>query len=142
MQSFAQTSTAAGVARARQQIQPTILIAEDSRDGREMMTMLLGLKGYQVFSADNGIQAVQLALASFPNLVLLDLELPRLNGISVAKTLRGYARFAKVPIFIVSGHDPATHRQSALDAGCSGYLTKPIDFAGLDTLLKALVPLN
>lgn len=131
-----------GVVCARQQSQPTILIAEDSRDGREMMTTLLGLKGYQVFSADNGIQAVHVALANSPNLILLDLELPGLDGIHVTKTLRGYGRFEQVPIFIVSGHDPVKHQQSALEAGCSGYITKPIDFARLDTLLNALVPLN
>ena len=123
-------------------IEQTILIAEDSNDGREMMRMLLGLKGYTVFSADNGVRAVEVALARRPDLILLDLELPRLDGLGVVRILRSHREFRDTPIIIVSGHDPDAFRQPAIDAGCSEYLPKPIDFERLDTILQSTVPLN
>ena len=130
-----QGSFAAATARARVRVTPTILIAEDSADGREMMRVLLGLKGYKVLSVENGVRAVEVALMGRPDLILLDLELPRLDGLGVVRILRSHHEFRDTPIIIVSGHDPAGFRQPAIDAGCSDYLPKPIDFERLDTLL-------
>ncbi|MGZ5434996.1 MAG: response regulator [Pyrinomonadaceae bacterium] len=129
-------------ATARAPVKQTILIAEDSNDGREMMRMLLGLKGYKVLSAENGVRAVEVALTNRPDLILLDLELPRLDGIGVVRILRSHREFRDTPIFIVSGHDPAGYRQPAIDAGCNDYLPKPIDFERLDSILQSTVPLN
>jgi CheY-like chemotaxis protein len=129
------------VARPQTQPKPTILIAEDSTDGREMMELLLALKGYQVVGVENGLEAVEVALAKSPDLILIDLELPKLDGLGVTRNLRRHPKLRKTPIIIVSGHDPAKHRQSAIDAGCTDYLLKPIDFDLLDTILKTTVPL-
>ena len=120
---------------------PTILIAEDSRDGREMLQVLLGLKGYRVLEAADGERAVEVALTSRPDLILLDLELPGLDGLSVARDLRRHTKFRKVPIIILSGHDPMEHKQSAMDAGCTDYLLKPLDFDKLDEILQNEIPL-
>jgi DNA-binding response OmpR family regulator len=120
---------------------PTILIAEDSRDGREMLQVLLGLKGYSVLTAADGKSAVGVALESLPDLILLDLELPGLDGLSVARDLRRHSNFEMVPIIILSGHDPMEHKQSAIDAGCTDYLLKPVDFEKLDEILQHVVPL-
>ena len=124
-----------------QRTTPTILIAEDSRESREMLEVLLGLKGYSVLTADDGQRAVDVALESFPDLIILDLELPRLDGLSVARGLRRHSNFRNVPIIILSGHDPMEHKQSALDVGCTDYLLKPLDFEKLDEILKNIVPL-
>ena len=124
-----------------QRITRTILVAEDSRDGREMLQVLLDLKGYRVLTAADGCQAVEVALASFPDLILLDLELPRRDGLSVARDLRSHSDFRSVPIIILSGHDPMEHKQSAMDAGCTDYLLKPLDFDKLDEILENRVPL-
>lgn len=132
---------AAQAVRARTRTKPKILIAEDSIDGREMMSMLLGLKGYDVLLADNGLEAVEVALAMSPDLILIDLELPKLDGIGVTRNLRCHPRLKATPIIIVSGHDPVKHRQTALDAGCTDYLLKPIDFDRLDEILTKEVPL-
>ena len=121
---------------------PTILVAEDSADGREMMLMLLGLKGYKVLCAEDGQVAVDLALLSLPDLILLDLDLPRLDGLGVTRNLRSHQEFKGTAIVIISGHDPIPYRQFALEAGCTDYLLKPIDFDHLDVILKARVPLN
>ena len=131
---------AAATARARVRVTPSILIAEDSTEGREMMRVLLGLKGYKVLSVENGVRAVEVALTSRPDLILLDLELPRLDGLGVARTLRSHHEFRDTPI--ISGHDPTGYRRSAIDAGCSDYLPKPIDFERLNTILQSTVPLN
>ena len=132
------TPAAVGRARAKR----TILIAEDSIDGREMMHTLLRLKGYDVVAAENGVQAIEVALANAPDLILLDLELPRLDGINVARHIRRNAKLRHVPIIILSGHDPSSHREAAIEAGCSDYLMKPIDFDLLDAILKHNVPLE
>lgn len=106
------------------------------------MRVLLGLKGYKVFSVENGVRAVEVALTNRPDLILLDLELPRLDGLGVVRILRSHLEFRNTPIIIVSGHDPAGFLQPAIDAGCSDYLPKPIDFERLDTILQSTVPLN
>lgn len=123
-------------------LKSTILIAEDDEDGRSMLNTLLSLKGYDVVEAANGLQAVEVALTNFPQLILLDLELPLLNGFAVTRNLRRHPKFKQVPVVVVSGHDPATHREAALNAGCTEYLVKPIDFEQLDQILVRSVPLS
>lgn len=120
---------------------PTILIAEDSADGREMMITLLGLKGYEVLSAENGLETLEVALREYPDLILIDLQLPKLDGLDVTRRLRTHSRLKKTPIIMVTAHDPAQHRQLALDSGCTDYLLKPINFDRLDEILTYEVPL-
>jgi CheY-like chemotaxis protein len=128
--------------RAYSRSSPIILVAEDSADGREMLSTLLRLKGYQVVTAENGIQAIQVALASSPDLILIDLQLPRLSGIDVARNLKLRRDFRDIPIVVVSGHNPSDYREDALNAGCTDCLVKPIDFERLDIILTRSVPIN
>lgn len=133
-----QTGTA--TQRARSQARPIILIAEDSADSREMMQQLFRLKGYEVVAAGDGVRAVEAALQTHPDVIFIDLQLPKLDGLSVTKDLRSHPELKRTPIFIVSGHDPARYRKAALEAGCNEYLLKPIDFDRLDQLLREVVP--
>lgn len=119
---------------------PTILVAEDSADSREMMCTLLTMKGYEVFTASDGVVAVEIALRTQPDLIFVDLQLPKLDGLGVARKLRLYPKLKKTPIMVLSGYDPAKYRQAAMDAGCNEYLPKPIDFERLEKLLNAIVP--
>jgi CheY-like chemotaxis protein len=119
---------------------PTILVAEDSADSREMMCTLLTMKGYEVCEAGDGVAAVEVALRSLPDLIFVDLQLPQLDGLGVARKLRLYPKLKKTPIIILSGYDPAKYRQAAMDAGCNDYLLKPIDFERLEKLLSAIIP--
>lgn len=119
---------------------PTILIAEDSADSREMMEVLLHIRGYKVVAADNGVDALQAAVRKKPDAVLLDLQLPLMDGLDVTRNLRSHPRLKKVPIIIISGHDPSFYRQKAMEAGCDEYLLKPINFDSLQTVLDRLVP--
>ena len=115
---------------------PLILIAEDSLDGREMMCTLLRMKGYDVVVAEDGVQAIDMALRNAPDLIFIDVELPRLDGITVARNLRHSKALRNVPIVVISGHDPRRYEAAALAAGCSDYLMKPIDFERLDAILE------
>jgi len=119
---------------------PTILVAEDNVDSREMMCTLLTMKGYEVFAAGDGVDAVEVALRILPDLIFIDLQLPKLDGLGVARNLRLYPKLKTTPIVILSGYDPAKYRQAAMDAGCNDYLLKPIDFDRLEELLYATVP--
>jgi CheY-like chemotaxis protein len=127
-----QSARAVSVAKAK----PLILIAEDSLDGREMMRTLLRLKGYDVIVAEDGVQAVDMALKNSPDLIFVDLELPRLDGISVARNIHRSKALRNVPIVVVSGHDPSRYETAARGAGCTEYLLKPIDFERLDAILE------
>ena len=119
---------------------PTILVAEDSPDSREMMQILLQMKGYKVVAADNGVHALEVATKKKPDAVLLDLQLPVMDGLDVTRNLRSHPRLKRVPIIILTGHDPNRYRQAAIDAGCDEYLLKPINFDALQTVLDRLVP--
>lgn len=121
---------------------PTILIAEDDEDSRVMMRTLLEMKGYRVLEARAGSEAVEAAVLNQPDLVLLDLELPGLDGLKVAHDLRLNDQTREMPIVIVSGWDPSERKDEAFAAGCNEYLFKPIDFDQLESILNRYVPLH
>ena len=124
----------------RPRCRPTVMVAEDDADIRLIMRMLLELKGYRVVEASEGQEAIRVAEESRPDLILMDLQLPRLNGFAVTRHMRQHDQLREVPIVIVSGHDPAKHRRLALAAGCNEYLLKPINFDHLEELLARLLP--
>lgn len=119
---------------------PTILIADDSDDTRQMLQVLLAGKGYRVLEAADGEQAVERVQRENPGLVLLDLGLPRLSGLSVIRRLREELKLVEVPLVVITGYDD--HCDTALAAGCDDYLVKPIDFDKLNTILNYYVPLR
>lgn len=122
------------------QLRRTILVAEDDADIRLMMSMLLKMKGYHVIEACDGQETLDVAQKERPDLILMDLQLPRLNGFAVARFIRHSDALRRTPIVVVSAHDPAKHRSLALAAGCNEYVTKPIDFDRLDELIVSLLP--
>ncbi len=117
---------------------PTVLIADDSDDTRQMFQVLLVAKGYRVLEAIDGEQAVEVIQRENPGLVLLDLGLPRLNGLRVIHRLRNELKLIDVPLVVISGYD--NHFDTALAAGCDDYLVKPIDFDRLEVILDYYVP--
>ena len=119
---------------------PVILVVEDDADNRLMLKTLLEMKGYRVTEAGNGEEALAALEREPPQLILMDLQLPRLNGFAVARRVRQGDGSRDVPIIVVSGHDPAKHRQLAIAAGCNDYLLKPIDFDRLEEILSRLLP--
>src|SRR5919107_1761448 len=118
---------------------PTVLVVEDFEDNRFMMRRLLEMSGYHVVEAVNGQQAVELAGDESPDVILMDLSLPMLDGLAATRKIRERDRLARVPIVAVSAHDSADFHAEALAAGCNEYVTKPIDFDQLIQLLDRLL---
>jgi two-component system cell cycle response regulator DivK len=116
------------------------LLVEDFEDSRFMMRRLLEMAGYAVVEASDGEQAVQLAIREQPALILMDLSLPKMDGLTATKQIREHKGVGGTPIVAVSAHDSPESRNEALDAGCNDYVTKPIDFDQLSELLKRFMP--
>ena len=112
-----------------------ILVVEDSDDNREILRHILRLIGYGVLEAVNGLQAVEICKDRRPDLILMDLSMPVLDGYGAVRKIRALAGSSAVPIIAVSAHATVDHRAKALAVGFDDYLTKPIDFAQLETLL-------
>jgi CheY-like chemotaxis protein len=119
---------------------PTVLVADDNDDTRQMFQAMLGAKGYRVIQASDGEQAVDVVQDEKPGLVLLDLGLPRLNGLNVISRLRKDLGLTEVPLVVITGND--TQFETAVAAGCDDYLLKPIDFDRLAAILDYYVPVR
>ena len=113
----------------------TDLLVEDTEDNRFMMRRLLEMSGYQVIEATNGEEAVRIAAAEKPDLILMDLSLPLIDGLAATRLIRKLPNFENTPIIAVSAHDTTDFLTEALDAGCNSYNTKPIDFTELEQLI-------
>jgi two-component system cell cycle response regulator DivK len=118
----------------------TVMVVEDFEDNRFMMRRLLEMSGYHVLEAVNGQEAVEIARRERPNLILMDLSLPLLDGLAATRRIRQEESLRDVPIVAVSAHDTADFHADALAAGCNDYVTKPIDFDQLEALLAKLLP--
>ncbi|MDT5293521.1 MAG: two-component system, cell cycle response regulator DivK [Acidobacteriota bacterium] len=118
--------------------QPVVLVVEDFEDNRFMMRRLLEMSGYRVVEAVNGNQAVEFAASERPDIILMDLSLPQLDGLAATRRIREQEGPRRVPIVAVSAHDSADFHSEALSAGCNEYVTKPIDFDQLVQLLDRL----
>lgn len=120
--------------------QPLVMIVEDDDDSRLMMKTLLEMKGFNTVEAGDGVEAVEVAKRERPHLIIMDLQMPRLNGFEVTRHLRRHTETRETPIFIMSGHDPVRHRPLAMAAGCNEYLGKPLDFNLLEVMLGRWLP--
>ena len=112
-----------------------ILVVEDNEDLRRMLVMILRLSGYEVSEAGSGREAIEKAALVKPNLILLDLCLPDMNGIAAVRAIKKNRLTTNVPIFACSAFPPGEEMDEALRAGCVDYLQKPIPAA----LIKAKI---
>ena len=119
---------------------PTVLVAEDHDDTRFMLRVLLEQRGYRVVEAGDGLEAVEAARREPPDIVLMDVSLPALDGLSATRQMREVESLSALPIVAVSGHAAERDRTEALAAGCNAYLTKPIDFDRLNDILLRFAP--
>lgn len=103
----------------------TILVAEDHADSREALRALLEASGYNVRVATNGREAIDAALTAAPDLILMDLMMPEVDGFHATRTLRAREEFRNVPILALTAMEGS--RELALSAGCDDYMQKPID---------------
>jgi len=118
---------------------PTVLVAEDSRDTRIMLKRAFELKGYRVFEAEDGKQALEIARRLRPNLIVIDLNMPVLDGLETVKHFRKLERKRDhTPIVAITAYDVYGMEEAALETGCNTYLSKPLDLEELDRALKNL----
>jgi len=117
----------------------TVLLVEDTEDNRFMMRRLLEMTGYRVVEATNGEEAVRFAESEQPDLILMDLSLPVIDGLAATRAIRKLNGLSKTPIIAVSAHDTSDFQSDALAAGCDSYITKPIDFSQLEQLIAKLL---
>ena len=104
-----------------------ILVIEDNRQNLYLITFILEKHGYEVLQARDGRQGIELAGRVKPALILLDIQLPIMDGYAVARELRSNQELADVPIVAVTSYAMAGDRERVLAAGCTGYIQKPID---------------
>jgi len=108
-------------------MEPVILLIEDNEQNRYLATFLLERSGFKVVSATDGPSGVALAAQCRPALILLDIQLPKMDGYAVARALRTNPDLDEVPIVAVTSYAMVGDREKALAAGCNGYVEKPID---------------
>ena len=119
---------------------PLVLIVEDHADTREMLGILLKIFGYRVMEAADGEQAMSMAEKDHPDLILLDVKIPLLDGLTVARLIRSHPVLNEVPIVVITGMATPQFHREALSAGCNDCLLKPLDFERLRELIKLLAP--
>ena len=117
----------------------TVLLVEDTEDNRQMMGRLLEMSGFRVVEATNGREAVEAAEREHPEIILMDLSLPLIDGLAATRRIRDLPGLKEVPIVAVSAHDTADFHHEALAAGCDAYLTKPIDFSELEEVMRRMI---
>lgn len=118
---------------------PTILIADDNYDLRGMLGQLLRANGYEVAEAADGREAVEVVASERPDLVVMDLGMPGVDGFSAVAEIRRLTPGDATPILILSAYDNLEYRTEAVNFGCAGYITKPVDPAGLLKTIRMLL---
>ena len=118
---------------------PTVLVAEDSTDTRIMLKRAFELKGYRVFEAEDGQQALDLARLYRPSLLVIDLNMPVLDGLETIKNFRRLeGEGNQTPIIAITAYDVYGMEEAALETGCNVYLSKPLNLEDLDRAMKSL----
>jgi len=105
--------------------QPLVLVVEDYQDAREMYAAYLQFSGYDVAEAANGVEAIEKARELLPDIVLMDLALPRMDGWEATRRLKSDPKTKDIPVVALTGHALAGHAEGAREAGCEAFVTKP-----------------
>lgn len=116
-------------------MKPTILLAEDNPESRYLFCFILAKAGCEVLQAQNGVEAVEKSKGLIPDLIIMDIQMPVMDGYEAVSLMRKDPRLEKTPIVGLSAFAMATDREKALKHGFNGYIEKPIE---LDTFVKEL----
>jgi two-component system, sensor histidine kinase and response regulator len=112
-----------------------VLIVEDYEDTREFMRFLVESYGYHVIEAADGLEAIECLKSDFPDLILMDMAMPLMDGMETTRAIRKLKRGAEIPIIAVTAHGKGFYKK-AIEAGCSDLIAKPVDFDSLESLLN------
>lgn len=117
----------------------TILIVEDNEMNRDMLSRRLQRKGYEILIAVDGVNGIDVARASTPDLILMDMSLPIVDGWEATRRLKADDALRHIPVIALTAHAMANDREKALEAGCDDYDTKPIELPRLLGKMEALL---
>jgi CheY-like chemotaxis protein len=118
---------------------PRILLVEDNEMNRDMLSRRLQRKGYSVLIAVDGEQGLATAYSEIPDLILMDISLPFIDGYEVTRRLKANPRTKHIPVIALTAHALLTDRDKAMKAGCNDYDTKPVDFTRLTEKIETLL---
>jgi two-component system cell cycle response regulator DivK len=118
----------------------TIMVVDDNEDLREMLRFMVERLGYTVVEAENGREAIEIASRRCPDLILMDLCMPVMDGFAATRLLREIEDMCHIPIIAISANRREQSQDEALAAGCNEYLTKPVNFHQLNSLLSTWLP--
>ena len=116
-----------------------ILVVDDSADNLAVISLNLQQQGYRVVTAANGEDAISVATQTLPNLILMDINLPALDGLAATRRIREHEPLRDVPVVAITAFGTEGFQRAAYDAGVSGYLTKPLDFDRMNQLIARLL---
>jgi two-component system cell cycle response regulator DivK len=116
---------------------PRVLYIEDNFDNRILVRRVLEAEGYRILEAEDGPTGIEMALLEAPDLILVDINMPDMDGYEVTRRLRALGKFRNVPIIALTAKVMKGDRERTLEAGCSGYIEKPIDVDRFPTQLAA-----
>jgi CheY-like chemotaxis protein len=119
---------------------PLILVVDDNAAGQLLVSTVLQLEGFRVDSAGSSEEVLERLNARAPDLILMDVQLPGQDGLALTRQLKADPATATIPIVALTAHAMASHREEALAAGCSGYITKPIDTRLLGDQVRGFLP--
>ena len=117
----------------------TILVVDDDEDLRLLVMQMLRAEGYSVIGAASGAEAERLALQDVPDLIVMDIGMPGVDGLTTIWRMRENAELVEVPIIILTAYDSYDLRSEAASAGCQGYLTKPLEVMELSAKVKQVL---
>jgi CheY-like chemotaxis protein len=121
-----------------QEKHPLVLVVEDHDDTREMLQLLLEIFGCHVVSAEDGEKALRLAEQIHPDLILMDMKLPVVDGLTVTRSIRASAKLNQVPIIALTGLTTPKAQAEARDAGCTAYIEKPVNVDRLEEAVSSV----
>ena len=117
-----------------------ILVVEDNKLDMRLLKDILEGSGYETLQAADGLEAIDLAFASLPDLIVMDIQLPEISGLEVSRRLRGDDRSRRIPIVAVTAFAMGWHEREALDSGCDAYISKPISVLGFLNTVESFLP--
>ncbi len=121
----------------------TVLCVEDNRDNRILVRRILQAEGYSVLEASNAFEGLQMALVQSPDIILVDINMPHIDGLTLASRVKAYPSLAHVPVIAITANVMHGDRERSLAAGCDGYIQKPIDVDALpDLVARFLQPMQ
>lgn len=118
---------------------PKILIVEDNEKNRRLLNLILTSKGHVIFEAGSGAEAVEIAREQKPDLVIMDIQLPGMDGLEATRVIKGYGDTSGIKILVLTAYAMKGDRERFLEAGCDAYLSKPVNIDEMIGLVDNLL---